>query len=441
VTEAGPVGPAGKPVGMRGDDIDLDHAARRRFPALDAELSAGKMARLRLRNAALVAAVAVVLAGAGGLTAYLAGGTTAAPGSARRAAPAVQTRPATSAPAGRVLSQTPRGALAVSGLRGHAPTVLMSLPAQVYVSSTLDSRYFVTTNGQLLSLGASGKLTVTRLRNVSETSWSAGGPEPLADHDKYLALQNFNTAGSQADGSPIMIRSLATQREQRLGTGDQLSGDPAAPGVIISLPAPIVATSTPTAAGASGMWPDSRVVMRDAGRKDVLLGTAAEFNTEVGLPAKTQDYLFPVPDPSGDKIAILVEPQSGFGEAQASTLPSGVVVVSRSGHTLYALVRAGRHVGAAWSPSGRELAMPAQGAHGSVLHLWTAAGHTSAQPFPGRADYAGCSWSPDDRWILCAVSGPHSSGEQWAVAAAAGGPMVATKGPGYPIAWLPGGSG
>ena len=181
------------------------------------------------------------------------------------------------------------------------------------------------------------------------------------------------------------------------------------------------------------MWPDGKVVIRDAGRKDVLLGTAAQFNADAGLPASTADYLFPVPDPAGDKIAVEVEPQSG-------RLPSGVVVVSRSGHKLFALGRAGHYVGVSWSLSGRSLAMPAQVAHGSVLHIWNASGSTSAQPFPGRADYAGCSWSPDAAWILCEVSGPHASGEQWAVASASGGPMVVTKGPGYPLAWLPAGT-
>ncbi len=418
---------------MRGEDIDLDQSGRRRFPALDAELSRSKMTRRRLRNVAAVAAAGVVLAGLGGLTAYLVRGHAGHDGVHPAAQPQVKTLPAASAPAGSVLSQTPRGALALSGLRGHAPTVLMSLPGQVYVSSTLDGRYFVTTNGQLLSLGAQGHLTATRLRNVSQTTWSAAGPEPLADHDKYLALQNFNAIGSPADGSPITIRSLATQKAQSLGTGDQMSGDPAAPGVIISVPAPIVATSTPTTTGANGMWPDGKVVIRDAGRKDVLLGTAAQFNADAGLPASTPDYLFPVPDPAGDKIAVEVEPQSG-------RLPSGVVVVSRSGHKLFALGRAGHYVGVSWSLSGRSLAMPAQVAHGSVLHIWNASGSTSAQPFPGRADYAGCSWSPDAAWILCEVSGPHASGEQWAVASASGGPMVVTKGPGYPIAWLPAGT-
>ncbi len=433
MTEVGSVAPGGKPVGMRGDDIDLDRSVRRRFPALDAELSAARMARRRLRNAALVTAVVVVLAGLGGLIASLTSGTAAPGGAAHRAAPApVKTLPATSAPAGSVLSETQHGALALSGLGGHPAKVLMSLPSQVYVSSTLDARYFVTTNGQLLSL-ANGHLTATRLRNVGPAGWNAGGPEPLADHDKYLAVQNFNNPGSEADGSPIMIRSLATQKGQSLGTGDQLSGDPAAPGVIISLPAPIVATSAPTTAGANGMWPDGKVVIRDAGRKDVLLGTAAQFNADAGLPAKTPDYLFPVPDPAGDKIAVLVEPQTG-------RLPSGVVVVSRSGHKLYALGRAGHYVGAAWSLSGQSLAMPALAGSRSVLHLWTAGGDTSAQPFPGRSDYSGCSWSPDGRWILCEVSGPHASGGQWAVASAAGGPMVITKGPGYPVAWLPAGS-
>jgi len=405
------------------------------FPALDPELSPSGMMRRRLRNLGLAAVAIAILAGLGGLATYLVHAL-AAPGGGRHAAArqGARTLPAASAPAGTVLSQTPRGALTLSGLRGQRPTVLMSLPRQVYVSATADNRYLVTTNGLLLSVGPGDHLTTTRLKDVSFSTWSAGGPEPLADGDRYLALQDFNTSNSPADGSPIAIRALSTGRSRSLGTGDLMSADPAAAGVITSLPAPVVATSTASSAPSNGGWPDGKVVLRDAGRKDVLLGTATQLKADVHLPAATPVYLFPAPDPAGDKIAIVVEPEVGQSLA-------GVVVVSRTGRVLYALSGAGLHVSASWSQSGESLAMPAQVAHGSVLHIWNASGRTSVQRFPGRGEYGGCSWSPDGAWILCEVGGPHASGEQWAVASASGGPMVITTGPGYPIAWLARGPG
>jgi hypothetical protein len=39
-------------------------------------------------------------------------------------------------------------------------------------------------------------------------------------------------------------------------------------------------------------------------------------------------------------------------------------------------------------------------------------------------------------WILCACPGANQAGRDWVVAAASGGPIVVTHGPGFPIAWL-----
>ncbi len=380
-----------------------------------------------LRKCAATAAVIVMLAGLGGLSTYLLRGH-ASHGSASHqhgVRQTVRTRPASAAPAGTVLSQTPKGALALSDLRGQHPKLLMSLPQQVYVAAA-DSRYLVTSNGLLLSVGAHGQLSSTRMRNVNASAWSPAG---LADHDQYIALLNYNTAASQADGTPLSITSLVTGKSQSLGVADDVSGDPASAGVIASLPAPPVATSTPTAAPANGEWPDGSVVIRDAGKKDRLLGTAGQLNSDAGLPASAQTDLYPQPDPAGDMIAIVVQPIAGRFSA-------GVVVVTRTGRELFALSRAGLTVSVSWSPSGQSLAIVAQLPHGSVLHIWSSGETGAAQRFPGAADYGACVWSPDGAWILCAVTGQHSNGEQWAVASAHGGPMVVTTGPGYPISWL-----
>jgi hypothetical protein len=377
--------------------------------------------RRRLRNCAVTAAVILLLAGLGGLTTYLLRGH--APQGSASGRPAVQqtvkTLPASAAPAGTVLSQTPRGALTLSGLRGQPPKVLMSLPEQAYVGAA-DSRYVATSNGLLLSVGAHGQLSATRMRNVSASTWSPAG---LSDHDQYIALENSNGSSGPGENS-IDLTSLATGKSRSLGTGDTISGDPAAVGVIVSLPAVSVTTGAPT----NGLWPDGSVVLRDEGSKDVLLGTATQLNADVHLAAGALTRFQPQPDPAGDKIAIVVQPDDR-GSA-------GVVVLTRTGRKLYALGGLGSYAAASWSPSGRSLAIATQDPDGSVLHIWNAGGGTSVQPFPGHADYGDCVWSPDGARILCALVGQHSNGEQWAVASARGGPMVVTKGPGYPIRWL-----
>lgn len=408
---------------------DHHHSATPRFPALDPELTRPEVMRRWLRNGAATAAAIVILAGLGGLTAYLLRGH-APHGSASHqhgVQQTVKTLPASAAPAGTVLSQTPAGALTRSDLRGNSPTLLMPLAKQVSVYSSPDNRYFVTSGGQLLSLGPHDHLSATRLRNVDATTWN---PVGLADHAQDVVLENDNGPGSDGPGeNPISAASLATGKSQNLGTGDSMTGDPAAAGIITSLPATSVSTGVPT----NGLWPDGSVVLRDAGRKDVVLGTAAQLNADVHLPAAALANFFPAPDPAGDKIAIAVQPLSIPGTASRA---SGVVVVTRSGRVRYALGGTGQYAGMSWSLSGQSLAIYWSGPHGSVLHIWNAAGSTSVQQFPGRADYGDCSWSPSGAWILCAADGQHSNGEQWVIASAHGGPMVVTKGPGYPISWL-----
>jgi len=410
---------------MEGERGSHRQAQWPRFPALDSEPSRSEALRRRLRICAVAAAAVVILAGLGGLTADLVRRASMRHGNAAQPSQAARTRPASAAPAGSVLSETERGALALSGLRGQHARLLMSLPQQVYVAAA-NSRYIATSNGLLLSIGPNGQLSSTRMRDVNAGTWS---PEGLADHNQYVALQNYDTDASQPDGIPLSITSLLTGRSQSLGVADDVSGDPAAPGVIASLPAAPVATTTPTIAPSNGEWPDGSVVIRDAGRKDVLLGTAARLNQDVGLAASAQTDLFPQPDPAGDMIAIVVQPIAGH-------LPAGVVVVTRTGRELFALSRAGRSVSATWSQSGHSLAIIAQVSQGSVLHIWSADGIATAQRFPGTAEYGACVWSPDGAWILCAVTGQHATGEHWAVASARGGPMVVTTGPGYPIMWL-----
>jgi hypothetical protein len=376
----------------------------------------------------VAAAAIVILAGLGGLaTDLLRGHVTPHRGANERTKQqTVKTRPASAAPIGTVLSQTPRGALALSGLRGQPATPLMSLPREVFVSPSLDNAYLAVSNGLLVSVGTHGHVSATHLKNVSTTRWSPVGPEPLADHDRFLALEYSGASAGPGDNA-ISVRSLATGKSESLGSGDLVAGDPAAAGVVASLPVASLTSGAP----ANGLWPDGMVVLRDAGQKAVVLGTAAQLYQDVHLPAGTLANFFPSPDPAGDKIAIVVQPLN-------ASVPAGVVVVTRSGRVVYAVGGAGRFVSVSvsWSQSGQSLAIAGQGPHESVLRIWTAGGSPSVQPFPGHAAYTDCVWSPDGAWILCALAGQHSNGEQWVVAAASGGPMAVTKGPGFPLSWL-----
>ncbi len=210
----------------------------------------------------------------------------------------------------------------------------------------------------------------------------------------------------------------------RLGTGDNVSGDPARPGVFTSVAAPIHAT-----ASASQTFPDSRVELRDAGKARVTLATVAQLDRDLHLPSGAQAALLPIADPAGDKIAVAVQPTS-------ATARPGVVVLTRTGHVLQTFAGLSGLIVPVWSPSGTSLAFAAGGAQ-AQLYIWTGGSRTERVRLPV-GEYASCVWSPDAAWILCPSQGASGNGQAWELTSSNGATTVHTSGPGFPIAWLGG---
>jgi Tol biopolymer transport system component len=165
-----------------------------------------------------------------------------------------------------------------------------------------------------------------------------------------------------------------------------------------------------------------------------VLASAAQLNRDVQLPASTPTLFFPYPSPDGDMVAVVVRPITVPG---ASSNSGGVVVITRTGRKL-ASFGGGGVLTPAWSPASTSLAFTANSGSGSVLRIWSTTGPSAAQRIPTSAGklYSDCVWSPAGAWILCAAPGANDAGQDWVVAAASGGPLVVTHGPGFPIAWL-----
>lgn len=364
-----------------------------------------------------------------GLAALAGGGYLIGPGqhaatvSARKS---ISARYLSAAPVARILSITPKNYLALSNLREGRATLLKAL-GQMNTTPvpSPDGRYLVSPYGQLISLSGPGRLGVVR----SKISFN-GYQEPafwgsLADHDLYAVVLD-SSAGFGSTENPISLQALATGRSVNLGVGDNVTGDPARPGVFTSVAAPIHPT-----ASANQTFPDSRVELRDAARARVTVATVAQLDRDAHLPPGTQAALFPIADPAGDKIAVAVQPTSAVSRAS-------VVVMTRAGHVIQAFSGLSGLIMPVWSPSGKSLAFATSGSQ-AQLYIWSGGSRTERVRLPA-GQYGSCVWSPDSAWILCPEQTSSVSGHTWLLASSDGSTTVHTSGPGFPIAWLGGSS-
>ncbi len=274
--------------------FDQASAERRRFPALDPEPPPPPWwRRLVIPAAVLVLAAAVVAvlqlrpfwpaargpAGAAGNSAGLAG------------------------LAGRIVAVTAAGGLALSDPDGRHVTRAMGNVGEM-VTAAPDNRSLALLNGQVIIVRHGPTLALGRssvpLSSETTTAW----PDPFADHERAIVMLLDFGAQSQSSSNPISVDSLATGRAVSLGAGDQVAGDPQAPGAFVSVAAP----AAPSAVAVQGTA-DSEIVLRDAGRPPVLLATAGALNSDLGCARGLPASLEPAPSPSGNEVAVAVRPE------------------------------------------------------------------------------------------------------------------------------------
>ena len=253
------------------------------------------------------------------------------------------------------------------------------------------------------------------------------GPDPFADHDRALVAA-ASLFGNPSASYQVSVNFLATGRSVPLGTGEHVAGDPKAPGAFVSVAAPVRASLTVTQ-----LTPDARIELRDAGRRPVLLVTAMSLNRVLGQNPRQPVLLKAFPDPSGGKVAVVVDPVLGG--------TGGVVLLSRAGRLLgfAALALRPEHAvpAIAWAPSGLSMAFAKAGSGGAELGIWAIGSKPVSVAFPDvSGSYGRCMWSPDGSSILCADG--FSRPAAWAIASATGERMVQVSAPaGVPVAWLP----
>lgn len=387
----------------------VDHAGRRRFPALDPEPPPRPWWRRLLPPTVVIviaAAVTVAIMDVPALTG--------------RAHHVARQRLGGYAADGEILAQTGTGGLVVARPGGGKHATLSALGQfPVGLTAASDMRYVWLGDGQALSLASLAHPAVTQTKVNYTANTQRPLVSPFAGHDRYIVLLSSFYGMPQAKAR-ITVNSITTGKAVALGAGDMAAGDPQSEGAFVSVAAPLRAS-----ASGDQIIPDSRLELRVAGYRPKVLATASVLNHALGASRSRQVALTPFPSPSGNEVAVAVETATANPTEE-------IVVLSRAGKVIDTPLAPGPPVGLAWSPNGTSLAYASLGTAGGELTIWNAGGGSITVTFPYTgARYSMCVWSPDGASVLCS----DSAGEHWAVAHAAGGQMTAVPGYGVPLAW------
>jgi hypothetical protein len=275
-----------------------------------------------------------------------------------------------------------------------------------------------------------------------------GGATPLADPfaDKDRAVVVLQRADDRGDAT-VTVAPFKGGPSIPLGQADSKSvaGDPRTVGVFVAVSAPLQPSTPPP--GDAVALVDSQVELRDGGGPPVTVATAAALNRAVGQRPDTPVHLAVYPSPTGDQVAVVVEPPVEEGDT------AGLVILDRGGRVVAAAPAADggplEYVAPTWSPDGRLLAfpsfvrnaeiglvaMPSFSQFSPAIALWDLRHPANVRetPDPG-VELGSCVWSPGGTAIVCPAE--RSAGAEWVLGRRTGS-LASFPDSAIPVAWLP----
>jgi hypothetical protein len=315
----------------------------------------------------------------------------------------------------------PRGFTALPFSSGHFPQYVAAPDGRLLMHTTGDPS--PPRSWTIVNVG-SGRLTASDSGALQALHFAAlTQPAPFADHDQAVVVVTQGLLGSQSNAS---IVALADRRTMSIGRADAAAGDPQAFGAFVSVPI----SGAPTSAVGSS---DAGIQLRDVGRPPMTLASAGELNEAVGQASTTSVDLRVYPDPTGEKLAVLLNPPV----ASAANVP--MVILNRHGQVLTFLPQvAGPTAGAqpAWSPDGRLLAYPTDTPTGRALVIETLNAQLDLYQLSNPNTQLGnCVWGPTAIAMVCLARTGLSTA--WDFPNPATGRLNSVESLGYPVVWLP----
>ena len=328
---------------------------------------------------------------------------------------------------GRVMAVSPAGAIIsvdpASGTREKYPLLGGGGPlTPVDISS--DGQTIVDAAGTVFDV--KGTRIVAGSSAVSKALSNSTAPAqsaPFADHNQALLVLTRPTAASPA--AATLVR-LSDGQEFDLGTVDSAGGDAQSLGAFASIPAqqhqPLLARPASS---------DTEVELLIVSMPPALLATSSQLNEYVGSVPSTPIQLAIYPNPSGDAVAVVLNPITPV----TGNVP--MVVLNRNGQLLAALTdRDGPIYGTQpiWSPSGRQLAYPTYTDTGAALAIATESGAVQDLSAPSpETTFGHCVWSPDSTYVLC--QSRTANRYQWLYSTPTDDSLISAPSPGTPLAW------
>jgi hypothetical protein len=260
-----------------------------------------------------------------------------------------------------------------------------------------DGRFVLTDTGN--DLFAVGANSVRVLHSpTSSANGQANTPfQPFADHDRLVVAPRPFTSNP---GVSLVPRKGG--RPVRLGTADDVAGDPAAPAVYVTVGTGRIVSSPQDPS--VQIQPDSRVEWREAGHPARVIVTAARLNRFAGLPGNTRLLMSASPSPDGSLVLVSASSLS------ARHLGTAIAVFTAKGRLVGKLV--GPHLGGGyWSSSSNELAYFVGP---NRLVLWQPATdqrRAMTVLTSPTSPWGDCVWAPNDDWVTCLGRAPELGGQ------------------------------
>jgi hypothetical protein len=313
-----------------------------------------------------------------------------------------------------------------------------------------DGRYLVNLEGQLVTMGPAGPMSVTDLANSAgqDTTNQASGlgwaDVSFADGGRYVVATTCNLASPVSQYWVADLIPASGGKGRMLGMVTDATGDPKSAAAIVSGP---VSPSARYAYQCYGLRtaPDKSIELRGPGRAARTIITAAELKGVLGWPSATPVLLQADPDPRGNRLAVRVVVDTLPGQ-QARR--QAVVVISRDGRILAHMPLPAASSISQWSPDGQRVAFcRASPRTPSSVTVWSPSQGSRTIVLPGHHDVA-CNqllWSPDGSQVIYAAQATERGLTQadnlqhgWTVIDLRSGRVQDVTAPGQPAAWLPG---